>query len=73
MLKARAAASLCTPAGTGDFVRNYSFGGLFSYHISPGNQYVRGNAPDRSRIVLLLVDVIDDLDFPQNEKLVRNL
>jgi nicotinamidase-related amidase len=34
------------------------------------NQDLQGNAPDRSRIVLLLVDVINDLDFPRNEKLV---
>ena len=34
------------------------------------NQDLHDNAPDRSRIVLLLVDVINDLDFPRNEKLV---
>jgi nicotinamidase-related amidase len=34
------------------------------------NQDLHGNAPDRSRIVLLLVDVINNLDFPRNEKLV---
>src|SRR4051812_49447564 len=32
---------------------------------------LHGNAPDRSEVVLLLVDVINDLNFPQNEKLVR--
>jgi nicotinamidase-related amidase len=32
---------------------------------------LHGNAPDRSEAVLLLVDVINDLNFPQNEKLVR--
>jgi nicotinamidase-related amidase len=35
------------------------------------NDDLHGNAPDRSPVVLLLVDVINDLDFPQNEKLVR--
>ncbi|MFL6464699.1 MAG: cysteine hydrolase family protein, partial [Bryobacteraceae bacterium] len=32
---------------------------------------LHGNAPDRSETVLLLVDVINDLNFPQNEKVVR--
>jgi nicotinamidase-related amidase len=36
------------------------------------NDDLHGNAPDRSPVVLLLVDVINDLDFPQNEELVRN-
>jgi nicotinamidase-related amidase len=31
-----------------------------------------GNVPDRSNAVLLLVDVINDLDFPNNEALIRN-
>jgi len=35
-----------------------------------GNDDLHGNAPDRSPAVLLLVDVINDLDFPQNEKLL---
>jgi len=29
---------------------------------------LHGNAPDRSAVVLLVVDVINDLNFPQNEK-----
>jgi nicotinamidase-related amidase len=32
---------------------------------------LHGNAPDRSEAVLLLVDVINDLNFPKNEKLVQ--
>ncbi len=36
-----------------------------------GTEDLHGNAPDCSRIVLLLVDVINDLDFPRNEDLVR--
>jgi nicotinamidase-related amidase len=32
---------------------------------------LHGNAPDRSSVALLLVDVINDLRFPKNEKLVR--
>ena len=32
---------------------------------------LHGNAPDRSETVLLLVDVINDLNFPQNEQLLR--
>jgi nicotinamidase-related amidase len=31
-----------------------------------------GNAPDRCNAVLILVDVINDLDFPNNRELVRN-
>jgi hypothetical protein len=37
------------------------------------NQDLHGNALDGSRNVLLLVDVVNDLDFPRNEKLVVNL
>lgn len=32
---------------------------------------LHGNAPDRSPAALLLVDVINDLNFPQNEQLLR--
>lgn len=42
--------------------------------LSPGdssNDDLHGNAPDRSPVVLLLVDVINDLKFPKNENLVR--
>ena len=35
------------------------------------NDDLHGNAPDRSIAVLLLIDVINDLDFPENENLVR--
>jgi nicotinamidase-related amidase len=33
---------------------------------------LHGNVPDRCGAVLLLVDVINDLDFPQNEFLVKH-
>jgi nicotinamidase-related amidase len=33
---------------------------------------LHGNAPDRSQVAVLLVDVINDLNLPQNEQLVRN-
>ena len=32
---------------------------------------LHGNAPDESQVVLLLIDVINDLSFPKNQKLVR--
>src|SRR5689334_15063478 len=32
---------------------------------------LNGNVPDRSSTVLLLIDVINDLDFPNNRTLVR--
>jgi nicotinamidase-related amidase len=35
------------------------------------NQDLHGNAPDRCPVVLLLVDMINALDFPGNEELVR--
>jgi nicotinamidase-related amidase len=37
-----------------------------------GAHDLHGNAPDQSPVALLLVDVINDLDFPANEKLVRD-
>lgn len=35
------------------------------------NQNLHGNAPDRCRVALLIVDMINALDFPGNEQLVR--
>lgn len=35
------------------------------------NDDLHGNAPDRSDTALLLVDVINDLDFPQNQELMQ--
>jgi nicotinamidase-related amidase len=32
---------------------------------------LHGNAPDQSQVVLLLIDVINDLSFPDNQVLVR--
>jgi isochorismate hydrolase len=40
-------------------------------HAQDGVADLHGNVPDRSGVVLLLVDVINDLDFPQNESLLR--
>ena len=37
-----------------------------------GSRDLHGNVPDHSGIVLLIVDVINDLDFPDNEQLVRH-
>jgi nicotinamidase-related amidase len=37
----------------------------------PNTDDLHGNVPDRSLAVLLLVDVINDLEFPDNEYLVR--
>ena len=36
-----------------------------------GKEDLHGNAPDNSSAALLLIDVINDLDFPDNEELVR--
>jgi nicotinamidase-related amidase len=35
------------------------------------NDDLHGNAPDQSSVALLLIDVLNDLDFPRNEELVR--
>lgn len=35
------------------------------------NQDLHGNAPDRCRTALLIIDMINALDFPGNEELVR--
>jgi nicotinamidase-related amidase len=35
------------------------------------NEDLHGNAPDRSAAALLLVDVINNLDFPNNQELLR--
>lgn len=32
---------------------------------------LHGSAPDRSRVALLLIDVVNDLDFPEGERLLR--
>jgi nicotinamidase-related amidase len=36
-----------------------------------GHDDLHGNAPDQSQAVLLLIDVINDLSFPDNQNLVR--
>ena len=36
-----------------------------------GHDDLHGNAPDQSQAVLLLIDVINDLSFPDNQDLVR--
>jgi len=39
----------------------------------PGkNEDLHGNAPDKSRVALLLIDVINDLEFPEGEKLLEH-
>jgi len=39
--------------------------------IPSDNQDLHGNAPDRARVALLIIDMINALDFPGNEELVR--
>jgi nicotinamidase-related amidase len=36
-----------------------------------GHDDLHGNAPDQSQVVMLLIDVINDLSFPDNHDLVR--
>lgn len=35
------------------------------------NEDRHGNAPDKSDVALLLIDVINDLDFPEDDQLLR--
>src|SRR5689334_53128 len=35
------------------------------------NPNLHGNAPDKSRVALLLIDVINDLDFPEGNQLLK--
>ena len=35
------------------------------------NADLHGSAPDKSELVLLIVDVINDLDFPEAKQLAR--
>jgi hypothetical protein len=35
------------------------------------NEDLHGNAPDKSDVALLLIDVIDDLDFPEGNQPLR--
>jgi len=37
--------------------------------MSPPNSDLHGSAPDKSPVALLLIDVVNDLDFPEGEQL----
>lgn len=47
---------------------------LIGSMASPGhnNEDLHGNAPDRSSLALLIIDMINALEFPGNEQLVRD-
>ncbi len=36
-----------------------------------GNEDLHGNAPDKAALALLLIDVINDLDFPEGEQMLQ--
>jgi nicotinamidase-related amidase len=36
------------------------------------NRDLHGNAPDKSRVASLLIDVINDLEFPEGDQLLRH-
>ena len=38
----------------------------------PRNEDLHGNAPDKAAAALLLIDVINDLEFPEGEQLLRH-
>jgi hypothetical protein len=37
------------------------------------NEDLHGNVPDPCPVVLLLVDVLNDVDFPGNEQLLKSM
>ena len=39
----------------------------------PKNDKLHGNVPDNSPVALILIDVINDLDFPQNASLLKQI
>ena len=39
----------------------------------PKNDKLHGNVPDSSPVALILIDVINDLDFPQNASLLKQI
>jgi nicotinamidase-related amidase len=39
--------------------------------VGSGHDDLHGNVPDQSQVVLLLIDVINDLNFPDNKDLIR--
>jgi nicotinamidase-related amidase len=40
--------------------------------MSTGNDNLHGSAPDKSKTALLIIDVINDLDFPEANQLMRH-
>ncbi len=40
-------------------------------HMPRTNPDLHGNAPDKSPVALILIDVINDLDFPEGDQLLR--
>ena len=38
----------------------------------PRSEDLHGNAPDKAEVALLLIDVINDLDFPEGDQLLRH-
>jgi nicotinamidase-related amidase len=39
--------------------------------VASKNQDLHGNAPDKADVALLVIDVINDLDFPEGDQLLR--
>ena len=40
--------------------------------MASDNQDLHGNAPDKAEVALLLIDVINDLEFPEGDQLLRH-
>lgn len=46
--------------------------GPVGFTMAKNNQDLHGNAPDKSDMALLIIDVINDLDFPEGEQLLQH-
>jgi nicotinamidase-related amidase len=40
--------------------------------VASKNEDLHGNAPDKAEVALLLIDVINDLEFPEGDQLLRH-
>jgi nicotinamidase-related amidase len=40
--------------------------------MASGNEDLHGSAPDKAGIALILIDVINDLEFPEGDELLRH-
>ncbi|MFO0866778.1 MAG: hypothetical protein U0744_19425 [Gemmataceae bacterium] len=39
--------------------------------MPPKDHDLHGNVPDKSKLAILLIDVLNDLEFPEGDRLLR--